>query len=101
MQATRRLRGQPREAPTSPEAECHNSWTLVWNSARCPLCLYPADAATSITGQVFIAAGGFVARYDRPQPTVLGFRDRTTAPPWSHTDLHRMITGTDTETPTP
>lgn len=64
-----------------------------------PLYLYLAsDAATSITGQIFVAAGGFVGRYDRPQPTVLGFRDHTDTPPWSPNDLHRMITGGDTQT---
>ena len=47
-----------------------------------------SDLASKITGQIFIAAGGFVGRFDRPspslhrlpgsprQPAVVGRRDR-------------------------
>lgn len=58
------------------------------------LYLYLASAAAEhVTGQIFVAAGGFVGRYDRPTPAVLGFRDHNDAPPWTQDELHRMISG--------
>lgn len=47
--------------------------------------------ATKVTGQIFIAAGGFVGRFDRPSPTLLGYRDHHDAPPWSVSDIDRML----------
>lgn len=56
------------------------------------LYLYLAgEKAADITGQIYIAAGGFVGRYDRPAPTVLGFRDHHDAPPWSIDELDPML----------
>jgi 3-oxoacyl-[acyl-carrier protein] reductase len=57
-----------------------------------PLYAYLAsDLAQHVTGQVFVAAGGFVGRFDRPTPRVLGYRDHRDAAPWSVEDLHTMI----------
>jgi 3-oxoacyl-[acyl-carrier protein] reductase len=57
-----------------------------------PLYAYLAsDLARDTTGQVFVAAGGFVGRYDRPTPRVLGYRDHHRAEPWSVADLQAMI----------
>jgi NAD(P)-dependent dehydrogenase (short-subunit alcohol dehydrogenase family) len=62
------------------------------------LYLYLAGtAAEGVTGQIFVAAGGFVGRYDRPTPTILGFRDHNDTPPWTQDELHRMIGGRDAE----
>lgn len=47
--------------------------------------------AARITGQIFIAAGGFIGRFDRPSPGVLGYRDHTGAPPWSLDDITAMV----------
>lgn len=47
--------------------------------------------AGNVTGQIFVAAGGFVGRYDRPTPAILGFRDHNDSPPWSQDELHTMI----------
>jgi 3-oxoacyl-[acyl-carrier protein] reductase len=52
-----------------------------------------SDLASDITGQIFVAAGGFVGKFDRPSPRVLGYRDHHGAEPWSVEDLHRMIGG--------
>lgn len=58
------------------------------------LYLYLAGAqARDITGQIFVAAGGFVGRYDRPTPGILGFRDHNDTPPWTPDELHHMISG--------
>ncbi|HWS93877.1 MAG TPA: SDR family NAD(P)-dependent oxidoreductase [Mycobacterium sp.] len=50
-----------------------------------------SDLAREVTGQILIAAGGFVGRFDRPTPRVLGYRDHHDAGPWSLDDLHQMI----------
>lgn len=50
-----------------------------------------SDLARDVTGQVLVAAGGFVGRFDRPMPRVLGYRDHRDAEPWSVEDLHKMI----------
>jgi len=57
-----------------------------------PLYAYLAsDLSRDVTGQVFVAAGGFVGSFDRPAPRVLGYRDHHDAEPWSVEDLHKMI----------
>jgi 3-oxoacyl-[acyl-carrier protein] reductase len=61
-----------------------------------PLYAYLAsDLARDVTGQIFVAAGGFVGRFDRPTPRVLAYRDHRQAgqkaAPWSVEDLHAMI----------
>ncbi|MDT5145951.1 MAG: hypothetical protein QOC58_596, partial [Mycobacterium sp.] len=57
-----------------------------------PIYAYLAsDLAREVTGQVFIAAGGFVGRFDRPTPRVLGYRDHRDAEPWSLDELHELI----------
>jgi len=57
-----------------------------------PIYAYLAsDLARDVTGQIFVAAGGFVGRFDRPTPSVLGYRDHHDTGPWSVDDLHKMI----------
>lgn len=57
-----------------------------------PIYAYLAsDLARDVTGQIFVAAGGFVGRFDRPAPSLLGYRDHHDAAPWSVQDLHKMI----------
>ncbi|BBZ69532.1 SDR family NAD(P)-dependent oxidoreductase [Mycobacterium paraseoulense] len=57
-----------------------------------PLYAYLAsDLAGAVTGQIFVAAGGFVGCFDRPTPRLLGYRDHHDAAPWSVDDLHNMI----------
>lgn len=59
-----------------------------------PLYAYLAsDLANSVTGSVFLASGGFVGRFDRPTPAVLGYRDHQRLAPWSIADLHAMVAG--------
>jgi NAD(P)-dependent dehydrogenase (short-subunit alcohol dehydrogenase family) len=50
-----------------------------------------SDLAKDVTGQIFIAAGGFVGRFDRQKPSLLGFRDHQDSPPWSVDEIHAMI----------
>ena len=52
-----------------------------------------SDLAKDVTGQIFIAAGGFVGRFDRQTPAIIGYRDHQGTPPWSMTELHELISG--------
>ncbi|ORV51837.1 short-chain dehydrogenase [Mycolicibacter engbaekii] len=57
-----------------------------------PLYAYLAsDRAAGVTGSVFLASGGFVGRFERPVPRVLGYRDHQSCAPWSFDDLHAMV----------
>jgi 3-oxoacyl-[acyl-carrier protein] reductase len=57
-----------------------------------PIYAYLAsERASGVTGQIFVAAGGFVGRFDRPTPSVLGYRDHHDGAPWSVEDLHTML----------
>ena len=57
-----------------------------------PIYAYLAsDLAGDVTGQIFVAAGGFVGRFDRPTPRVLAYRDHHDAEPWSVEDLHALM----------
>jgi NAD(P)-dependent dehydrogenase (short-subunit alcohol dehydrogenase family) len=57
-----------------------------------PLYAYLAsDLARDVTGQILVAAGGFVGRFDRPAPSLLGYRDHHGAAPWSIEELHKMV----------
>lgn len=49
------------------------------------------DLAAHITGQIFIAAGGFIGRFDRPSPTVIAYRDHHKSPPWSVGEIAEML----------
>ena len=51
-----------------------------------------SDLAKDVTGQIFIAAGGFVGRFDRQPPSILAYRDHNEAPPWSVDEIHAMLT---------
>lgn len=42
-----------------------------------------SNLARGVTGQIFIAAGGFIGRFDRQSPSVVAYRDHRDAPPWS------------------
>ena len=50
-----------------------------------------SDMAKNVTGQIFIAAGGFVGRFDRPTPSLVAYRDHHDWPPWSIAELDGFI----------
>ncbi len=52
------------------------------------------DLSRDVTGQILVAAGGFVGSFDRQTPRLLGYRDHHQAGPWSVGDVHNMIGGT-------
>lgn len=50
-----------------------------------------SDLAKDVTGQIFIAAGGFVGRFDRQTPTIVAYRDHHDSPPWTSDELDGFI----------
>ncbi len=50
-----------------------------------------SDLASHITGQIFIATGGFVGRFSRPSPEILGYRDHRDSPPWTLDEIDGML----------
>ena len=50
-----------------------------------------SDLSIRVTGQILIAAGGFVGRFDRPAPALLGYRNHDDSPPWSISEIDRMF----------
>ena len=50
-----------------------------------------SDLAAKVTGQIFIAAGNFVGRFDRPSPTLLGYRDHHDSSPWTVAEIAAML----------
>jgi NAD(P)-dependent dehydrogenase (short-subunit alcohol dehydrogenase family) len=50
-----------------------------------------SDLASRVTGEIFVASGGFIGRYQRTAPAVIGYRDHHDAPPWSLTELSALI----------
>lgn len=58
-----------------------------------------SDLSRDVTGQILVAAGGFVGSFDRQTPRLLGYRDHHQAGPWSVRDVHTMVGGARAEEP--
>jgi len=50
-----------------------------------------SDLAARVTGEIFVASGGFIGRYPRSTPVLIGYRDHHDSPPWSVTELSAQI----------
>ncbi len=50
-----------------------------------------SDLAKDITGQIFIAAGGFVGRYDRQSPAIVAYRGHHDEPPWTVEEIAAQV----------
>ncbi|MGE2735694.1 SDR family NAD(P)-dependent oxidoreductase [Mycolicibacterium vaccae] len=50
-----------------------------------------SDHAKDITGQIFIAAGGFVGRFDRQTPSIVAFRGHHDQPPWTPEEIAAQV----------
>ncbi|OBI49353.1 short-chain dehydrogenase [Mycobacterium kyorinense] len=50
-----------------------------------------SDLAAQVTGEIFVAAGGFIGRFPRPSPAVIAYRDHHDSPPWSVTEVAGLI----------
>jgi NAD(P)-dependent dehydrogenase (short-subunit alcohol dehydrogenase family) len=52
-----------------------------------------SELASQVTGEIFVASGGFIGRFPRPTPTLIGYRDHHDAPPWSVAEVSALIDG--------
>ena len=52
-----------------------------------------SDRAADVTGQIFIAAGGFVGRFGRPTPEILAYRDHHACAPWTVAEIAQKVSG--------
>lgn len=48
-------------------------------------------AAGSVTGQIFIAAGGFIGRFERQNPSIVAYRGHTDEPPWTVEEIAAAV----------
>lgn len=55
--------------------------------------LLASDLARRLTGQIIAAAGGFVDKFPKATPELIGYRDHHDAPPWTVTELSAMFGG--------
>ncbi len=52
-----------------------------------------SDAARAVSGEIFIAAGGFIGSFARPAVGTPAYRDHSQQPPWSVSELSDLIGG--------
>jgi len=50
-----------------------------------------SDLSAGITGQIFAAAGGYLARFDMPAPRTLAWRDHASNPPWTLEEIDAFV----------
>jgi NAD(P)-dependent dehydrogenase (short-subunit alcohol dehydrogenase family) len=52
-----------------------------------------SDLAKDRTGEIFAASGGFVGRFPKSAPVLIGYRDHHDSPPWSVAELSALLDG--------
>jgi NAD(P)-dependent dehydrogenase (short-subunit alcohol dehydrogenase family) len=52
-----------------------------------------SDLAKDRTGEIFAASGGFVGRFPKAAPALIGYRDHHDSPPWSVAELCALLDG--------
>jgi NAD(P)-dependent dehydrogenase (short-subunit alcohol dehydrogenase family) len=52
-----------------------------------------SDLARHLTGEIFAASGGFVGRFPKATPKLIGYRDHHDSPPWTVAELSAMLGG--------
>ena len=50
-----------------------------------------SDLAKDVTGQIFIAAGGFVGRFERQTPSIVAYRGHHDEPPWTVEEIAAQV----------
>lgn len=50
-----------------------------------------SDLAGHVTGQIFIAAGGFVGRFERQTPSLVAYRGHDDQPPWTVEEIAAQV----------
>jgi NAD(P)-dependent dehydrogenase (short-subunit alcohol dehydrogenase family) len=52
-----------------------------------------SDLARHLTGEIFAASGGFVGKFPKAAPELIGYRDHHDSPPWTVAELSAMFDG--------
>jgi NAD(P)-dependent dehydrogenase (short-subunit alcohol dehydrogenase family) len=52
-----------------------------------------SDLAKDRTGEILAASGGFVGRFPKAAPALIGYRDHHDSPPWSVAELSALLDG--------
>jgi NAD(P)-dependent dehydrogenase (short-subunit alcohol dehydrogenase family) len=52
-----------------------------------------SDLARHLTGEIFTASGGFVGRFAKAAPDLVGYRDHHDSPPWTVAEVAAMFPG--------
>jgi NAD(P)-dependent dehydrogenase (short-subunit alcohol dehydrogenase family) len=77
------------------EASMQGSLDVAPPDYVAPMYAYLAsDLAHRVTGEIFVASGGFVGRFPRPTPTFIAYRDHHDSLPWPVAELAGLIDGT-------
>ena len=84
-------RAEPHGACWTTSARRPHSTLLRPSTWRRSYAYLASDLAKDVTGQIFIAAGGFVGRFDRQTTGIIGYRDHSDSPPWSVDEIARMV----------
>lgn len=53
--------------------------------------LLASDQSSDTTGEIFVAAGGFVGRHAQSAPSMLAYRDHVTTQPWPLEELAPLV----------
>jgi NAD(P)-dependent dehydrogenase (short-subunit alcohol dehydrogenase family) len=74
------------------EVSMHGSLDVAAAAYVAPIYVYlVSDLAKHRTGEIFVASGGFVGRFARPEPALIAYRDHHDSPPWSVDELAELI----------
>ena len=76
------------------EVSMRGSLDVAGPDYAAPTYVYLAsDLAKHLTGEIFAASGGFVGRFPKPTPDLIGYRDHHDAPPWSVDEISALLDG--------
>ena len=76
------------------EVSMQGSLDVAGPDYAAPIYVYLAsDLAKHRTGEIFAASGGFVGRFPKAAPALIGYRDHHDSPPWSMAELSALLDG--------
>jgi NAD(P)-dependent dehydrogenase (short-subunit alcohol dehydrogenase family) len=76
------------------DASMQGSLDVAEPDYAAPTYVYLAsDLAKERTGEIFAASGGFVGRFPKATPDLIGYRDHHDAPPWSVDEISALLDG--------
>ncbi|MFZ0716344.1 MAG: SDR family oxidoreductase [Mycobacterium sp.] len=76
------------------EVSMRGSLDVAGPDYAAPTYVYLAsDLANHLTGEIFAASGGFVGRFPKATPGLIGYRDHHDAPPWSVDEISALLDG--------